>query len=211
MLQLHLSDQQFNCPLKCALYSRLDGIWNQAISHLHKWVIGCWFYQKNDHVVMDYLHPFQVSLSHMLSCLYVMVVSMFPFSCWYSNAQNFTMIIGISWVITVWSLYEIKLNEKKPICFWSAPSYVSVFHRLGHHWDCRCPSTQWRQAISRYSADNNISQGSTLSFLAGCPKSHFLGWYRNFLVYWYSKLDNQVVNSTCPKDELGWIWRADDP
>ena len=26
------------------------------------------------------------------------------------------------------------------------------------------------------------NQGSTLSFLAGCPKSHFLGWYRNFLV-----------------------------
>ena len=25
MLQLHLSDQQFNCPLKCALYQRLDG------------------------------------------------------------------------------------------------------------------------------------------------------------------------------------------
>ena len=53
-------------------------------------------------------------------------------------------------------------------------------------------------------------QRSTLSFLAGCPKSHFLGWYRNFLVYWYSKLDNQVVNSTCPKDKLGWIWRADN-
>ena len=49
-----------------------------------------------------------------------------------------------------------------------------------------------------------------LSFLAGCPKSHFLGWNRNFLVYWYSKLDNQVVNSTCPEDKLGWIWRADD-
>ena len=54
-------------------------------------------------------------------------------------------------------------------------------------------------------------QGSTLSFLAGCPKIHVLGWYRNFLVYWYLKLDNQVVNSTCPKDKLGWIWRADDP
>ena len=38
------------------------------------------------------------------------------------------------------------------------------------------------------------SQGSTLSFLAGCPKSHFLGWYRNFLVYSYLKLDNQVVS-----------------
>ena len=55
------------------------------------------------------------------------------------------------------------------------------------------------------------SQGSTLSFLADCPKSHLLGWYRNFLVYWYLKMDNQVVNSTCPKDKLGWIWRADDP
>ena len=54
-------------------------------------------------------------------------------------------------------------------------------------------------------------QGSTLSFLAGCPKIHFLGWYRNFLVYWYLILDNQVVNSTCPKDKLGWIWRADEP
>ena len=38
------------------------------------------------------------------------------------------------------------------------------------------------------------TQGSTLSFLAGCPKSHCLCWYRNFLVYWYLKLDNQVVN-----------------
>ena len=56
-----------------------------------------------------------------------------------------------------------------------------------------------------------LKQGSTLSFPAGCPKSHFLGWYRNFLVYWYLKLDNQVVNSTCPKDKLGWIWWADDP
>ena len=54
-------------------------------------------------------------------------------------------------------------------------------------------------------------QGSTLSFLAGCPKSHFLDWYTKFLVYWYLKLDNQVVNSTCPKDKLGWIWRADAP
>ena len=55
------------------------------------------------------------------------------------------------------------------------------------------------------------SQGSTLIFLAGCPKSHFPAWYRNFLVYWYLKLDNQVFNSTCLKDKLGWIWRANDP
>ena len=55
------------------------------------------------------------------------------------------------------------------------------------------------------------TQGSTLSFLSGCPKSLILGWYRNFLVYWYLKLDNQVVKSTCPKDQSGWIWRADDP
>ena len=54
-------------------------------------------------------------------------------------------------------------------------------------------------------------QGSTLSFLAGYPKSHFFGWYRNFVLYWYLKLDNQVVNTTCPEDKLGWIWRADDP
>ena len=38
------------------------------------------------------------------------------------------------------------------------------------------------------------TQDSTRSFLAGFPKSHFLGWYRNFIVYWYLKLDNQVVN-----------------
>ena len=55
------------------------------------------------------------------------------------------------------------------------------------------------------------SQGSALSFLAGCLKSHFLAWYRKFFVYWYLKLDNHVVNSTCPKGKLGWIWRADDP
>ena len=56
-----------------------------------------------------------------------------------------------------------------------------------------------------------LSQESTLSFPAGCLKNYFLGWYRNFLVYWYLKLDNQVVNSTCPKDKIGWIWQADDP
>ena len=49
-------------------------------------------------------------------------------------------------------------------------------------------------------------QQSTRSFLASCPKNHFLGSYRKCLVYWYLKLDNQVVNLT-----LGWIWRADDP
>ena len=30
-------------------------------------------------------------------------------------------------------------------------------------------------------------------------------------IYCYQKLDNQVVNSTCPKDKSGWIWQADDP
>ena len=72
---------------------------------------------------------------------------------------------------------------------------------LQHRWSLMTMMT----CISKY------MQGSTLSFLAGCPKSHFLSWNRNFLLYWYLKLDNQVVNSTCPKDKLGWIWRADDP
>ena len=68
--------------------------------------------------------------------------------------------------------------------------------------------SSWRKDFNYL---HHLNQGSTLSFLAGCPKSHFVGWYRNFLVYWYLKLDNQVVNSTCPKGKLGWIWRADDP
>ena len=67
----------------------------------------------------------------------------------------------------------------------------------------------WR--VENFAVATYPEQGSTLSFLAGCPKSHFLGWYRNFLVYWYLKQDNQVVNTTCPKDKLSWIWRADDP
>ena len=73
---------------------------------------------------------------------------------------------------------------------------------------------KWHHKIKKYTPVNEdilLTQGSTLSFLAGCPKSHFLGWYRNFFAYWYLKLDNQVVNWTCPKDKLGWIWRADDP
>ena len=71
----------------------------------------------------------------------------------------------------------------------------------------------WSQAIKYFNSlrPSDRIQGSALSFLAGCPKSHFLGWYRNFLAYWYLKLDNQVVNPTCPKDKLGWIWRADNP
>ena len=77
--------------------------------------------------------------------------------------------------------------------------YSVIIHHKNNRSADDCQQNAWR------------SQGSTLSFLAGCPKSHFLGWYRNFLVYWYLKLDNQVVNSTCPKDKLGWIWRADDP
>ena len=44
---------------------------------------------------------------------------------------------------------------------------------------------------------HHILQGSTLSFLAGCPMSHFLGWHRNFLIYWYLKwttrLSTQLV------------------
>ena len=39
--------------------------------------------------------------------------------------------------------------------------------------------------ISKYFSFCTRRQGSTLRFLAGCPKSHFLGWYRNFLVYCY--------------------------
>ena len=31
------------------------------------------------------------------------------------------------------------------------------------------------------------------------------------LYIWCLKLDNQVFNSTCPKDKLGWIWWAEDP
>ena len=72
-----------------------------------------------------------------------------------------------------------------------------------------------RKFLSIFSKTRHVlnfwtTKGSTLSFLAGCPESHLLGWYRNFLVYWYLKLDNQVVNLTCPNDKLGWIWRADD-
>ena len=69
-------------------------------------------------------------------------------------------------------------------------------------------SQYWPRSVLPYGITR---QGSTLSFLAGCPKSHFLGWYRNFLLYRYLNLDNQVVNSTCPKDKLGGFWRADDP
>ena len=87
------------------------------------------------------------------------------------------------------------------------------FQPIFHMFSRKCPETTfWPVSWKLKCCQNKENQqGSTLSFLAGCPKSHFLGWYRNFLVYWYSKLDNQVVNSTCLMDKLGWIWRADDP
>ena len=78
----------------------------------------------------------------------------------------------------------------------------TVYHETYHIMTKVYRFTPWRLAAR---------PGSTLSFLTGCPKSHCLGWYRNFLVYCYLKLDNKVVNSTCSKDKLGWIWRADDP
>ena len=44
-------------------------------------------------------------------------------------------------------------------------------------------------------------------------KEPFSWLIQKFPRYWYLKLDNHVVNSfsTCLKDKLGWIWRADDP
>ena len=48
----------------------------------------------------------------------------------------------------------------------------------------------------------STSQGSTLSFLAGCPKSHFLGWYRNLFLYWYSKLDNPGCQLNLPEGQI---------
>ena len=83
--------------------------------------------------------------------------------------------------------------------------YRPLFVNIAHVMTNDDPAKSW--CISSPGID---LQSSTPSFLAGCPKSHFLGCYRNFLVYWYLKLDNQVVNSTCPKDKLGWIWWADD-
>ena len=90
---------------------------------------------------------------------------------------------------------------------------IITFHRIIKDvitYPCLNPSLTF--IVSKRGLRTSV-QGSTLSFLAGCPKSHFLGWYRNFHVHVYSylKLDNQVVNWTCPKDKLGWIWRADDP
>ena len=101
-------------------------------------------------------------------------------------------------VIALCARWEVICLTTDPSCTWSCSQAPKVV--LLVLWDSSiCLTGKTRR------------QGSTLSFLAGCPKSHFLGWYRNFLVYWYLKLDNQVVNSTCPKDKLGWIWRANDP
>ena len=57
-----------------------------------------------------------------------------------------------------------------------------------------CNSHQYIQKLSCNLEIFRTEQGFTLSFQIGCPKSHFLGWYKTFLVYWYLKLDNQVVN-----------------
>ena len=50
MLQLHLSDQQFNCLLKCVLYYRLDG------SQYHScWCPGSLHYQDISRYGIDYV------------------------------------------------------------------------------------------------------------------------------------------------------------
>ena len=104
-------------------------------------------------------------------------------------------------------------------------TYYSTLHGM-HGWTKVQPTHCLRDAACIHSEQNydtthvivtyknlcikcRAGQRSTLGFLAGFPKSHFLGWYINFRVYWYLKLDNQVVNSTSPKDKLGWILRAD--
>ena len=49
-------------------------------------------------------------------------------------------------------------------------------------------------------------QGSTLKFSGRLSEEPF-----PWLIQKFPCMDNQVVNSTCPKDKLGWIWRADNP
>ena len=140
---------------------------------------------------------------------------------------------GLSF-IPIWTLWPI-LQPKIGLSHLSAYMALKIIWRpqiwythsnsecLDPYWFLLCSGKFWPSGGQKHSKGDLvelpasdtwglsfISQGSILSFLAGCPKSYFLGWYRNFLVYWYLKLDNQAVNSTCPKDKIGWIWQADD-
>ena len=95
-------------------------------------------------------------------------------------------------------------SEQKCACFcseWSIGGYG-----IGAFWDLLNWSIPQQYRTKQYSCK---IPGAPFTNMV--PKSHLLGWYRNFLVYWFLKLDNQVVNSTRLKDKFGWIWRADNP
>ena len=63
LLQLHLSDQQFNCLLECVLYSRLDGI-SLSVGQSHdcpsgKWCIEyveCWLCRTYIHTYIQNIY-----------------------------------------------------------------------------------------------------------------------------------------------------------
>ena len=128
----------------------------------------------------------------------------FIISAWINNYIHYKMQVEITYPFPNFNSATIEIWEwmSNFILHFMACDYLSM---LSNGWVKVCSISIGDSAV------DIILQGSTLSFLAGCPKSHFLDWYRNFLVHWYLKLDNQVVNSTCPRDKLGWIWRADDP
>ena len=129
-----------------------------------------------------------------------------PFDLW---PWLFAWTSLLSMIITSENFMMIRWHKQRKSCDGQTDGWTEPFIELLGRSLKKQGQSEGFDSCDRPSNINQ--QGSTLSFLAGCPKSRFLGWYSNFLVYWYLKLDNQVVSSTCLKDKLGWIWRADDP
>ena len=51
-----------------------------------------------------------------------------------------------------------------------------------------------------------ISTGLNINFSGGYLNHDFTYFSTNFLVHWYLKMNNLVVNSGCPEAKWDWIW-----
>ena len=71
LLQLHLSDQQFDFLLECILYQRLDGIFFQPLPNAFSNIntTCAWFHpNRSGYTLMECLLPFWYSIETPLSC-----------------------------------------------------------------------------------------------------------------------------------------------
>ena len=211
-----------NCyPSCCFFFSHLSTVTFFPVTFFPTWncyFLSCFFFSHLSTVTFFPVTFFPVTFFPTWNCYFL---SCYLFSCYFLSVHRLLQVlrqsVGLCHHQGWGQIRFIKYKYKYKYIFFRSFKYKYKYKYTGknlikYKYKYKYSSSNTNtNTNTQWGRDKIAAQGFTLSFLAGCPKSHLLGWYRNFLVFWYLTLDNQVVNSTCPKDKLGWIWRADDP